>query len=58
MCDANAKPLFGNMPFTGTDLDINVFSIQELQDDCGFKPKVSFEDGIKRTFEWLRKEEA
>jgi len=58
MCDANAKPLFGNMPFTGTDLEINVFSIQELQNDCGFEPKVSFEEGIKRTYEWLKKEEA
>lgn len=57
-CDENAKPLFGNMPFTGTDLEINVFSIQELQIDCGFEPKISFEDGIKRTYEWLKKEEA
>jgi len=58
ICNPNAKPMFGTTPFTGTDLDLGVFSTKELQDDCGFQPKVSFEEGIRRTYEWLKKEEA
>jgi nucleoside-diphosphate-sugar epimerase len=57
MCDANAKdnkPLFGNVPFTGVNVDINPFDISDLVYDCGFKPTVSFADGTKRTIEWLK----
>ncbi len=56
-CDPKATPNFGNVPFTGINLPLETFSIDELVVDCGFKPDVSFEDGIKRTFEWLKEEE-
>ena len=56
-CDKDAVGNFGNIPFTGVNQSLETFSIKELQEDCGFEPKVSFEEGIRRTFEWLKKEE-
>ena len=57
ICDKKAKPIFGNIPFTGVNQDIKLFSIKELQNDCGYKPSISFEEGIKRTYEWLKEME-
>ncbi len=57
MCDANAggnKPLFGNVPFTGVNIPLNVYSINDIVDDCGFEPKTSFAAGTKKTLDWLR----
>ncbi len=57
MCDVNARenmPLFGNVPFTGVSVPIETFSIDELMNDCGFKPTVSFAEGTRRTIEWLK----
>lgn len=56
ICDNNAVPKFGSMPFTGVSQDLSLFSIDDLKHDCGFVPDVSFEEGVKRTFEWLKKE--
>lgn len=46
-------PFFGNIPYTGVNLDISVYSIEELRKDCNFKCNVSFEEGIKLTKNWL-----
>ena len=57
MCNANAgdnKPLFGNVPFTGVNVDIDTFEISELVNDCGFKPEVNFAEGTRRTINWLK----
>lgn len=57
MCNANAgdnKPLFGNVPFTGVNVDINTFDISEIVNDCGFKAEISFAEGTRRTIEWLK----
>jgi len=57
MCDANAgdnKPLFGNVPFTGVNVDIDTFNISEIVNDCGFKAEISFAEGTGRTIEWLK----
>lgn len=56
-CDKNAAPNFGSVPFTGVNLSLDTFSIKELETDCGYKPSVSFEEGIRRTFEWLKQED-
>lgn len=56
-CDKDAVPNFGNVPFTGVNQSLETFSIHELEKDCDFKPQVSFEEAIRRTFEWLKKEE-
>lgn len=58
MCNENSKdnpPLFGNIPFTGVNVSIDTFSIEEIKNDCGFEAKVTFAEGTKRTIEWLRK---
>lgn len=57
VCDKNCVPNFGNVSFTGVNQSIETFSIAEIEKDCGFHPRVSFEEGVKRTFEWLKKEE-
>lgn len=56
ICDKNAIPNFGNIPFTGVNQTLETFSIKEIENDCGFKPSISFEEGIKRTYEWLKEE--
>lgn len=47
-------PLFGNVPFTGVNVPLEVFSIKEIQSDCGFKTSVSFKEGTRLTMEWLK----
>lgn len=54
--DPNAKYIFGNVPFTGVDLPLETFSTKEIKKDCGFAPKVTFEEGVKKTYEWISKE--
>ena len=47
-------PLFGDIPFTGTNMPLNTFSIEDTARDTGFKPEVSFAEGTKMTMEWLK----
>ncbi len=57
MCKENSKdnpPIFGNVPFTGVNVPIEVFQIDELVKDCNFKATISFAEGTKRTIEWLK----
>lgn len=59
MCNANAgknKPKFGNIPYTGTNLPLEVFDISDLVLDCGFKARVSFAEGTKKTIDWLKEQ--
>lgn len=56
-CDKEAKPLFGDIPFTGTNLNIDYFDIKDLVNDCGFIPQVSFAEGIRKTYKWLKEVE-
>lgn len=53
-CGPNNKPLFGDVPFTGTNMSLDFFSIDDLKRDCGYTPDVNFEDGTKMTMEWLK----
>lgn len=46
--------LFGDVPFAGTSLPLSEFSIEGLTRDTGFKPEISFADGITKTMSWLR----
>jgi nucleoside-diphosphate-sugar epimerase len=52
----NAKLGFGEMEFNGVYLPAERFSIAALTEDTGFVPDVSFEAGIRKTAEWLRRE--
>lgn len=57
MCNEHAgdnKPLFGNVPFTGVNISLDVYSTKDIEQDCGFKPVVNFKEGTKRTLEYLK----
>lgn len=54
-CAPDSKPLFGDIPFTGINMPLSTYSIEDLKKDCGYEPEVSFKDGTKMTIEWLRK---
>lgn len=47
--------LFGDIPFTGTDMPLKTFDISAVRQDCGFYPEVIFGDGVRRTKEWLER---
>lgn len=53
-CDPTAKPLFGDVPYTGTNMPLDVFSIDAIVRDCGYMPEVTFSEGTKKTMEWLK----
>ena len=46
---------FGDVPFTGTNLPLSAFDCTMLREDTGFIPEVAFSDGIRRTMDWLEK---
>lgn len=48
---------FGNIPFTGIDLPLSAFDCTETEQDTGFKAKVSFGEGCRRTMKWWKEEE-
>ncbi len=49
-----AKPLFGDVPFTGTNMPLETFSTEDTERDTGFKASVSFAEGTRKTMEWLK----
>lgn len=53
-CGSVCTPLFGDIPFTGTNMPISTFDISNIKNDCGYQPEVSFAEGTKITMEWLK----
>lgn len=53
-CGPESIPLFGDIPFTGTNMPLSTFSINAIKNDCGFTPDISFGDGTKMTMDWLK----
>ena len=53
----NLNFIFGDIPFTGINLPLRIFDCSKTECDTGFKAKISFSEGIKRTIDWLRKED-
>lgn len=51
----NVNFIFGDVPYTGIDLKIEEFSCEKIYRDTGFIPRVTFRDGIRLTYEWLKK---
>lgn len=49
-----AKLIFGDIPFTGTNMPLNTFSTEETERDTDFKAEISFAEGTKKTMEWLK----
>ncbi len=50
-----AKPLFGDIPFTGTNLPLSAFDCSDTERDTGFRAEISFAEGTRMTMEWLEK---
>lgn len=48
---------FGKHPFRGISLTEEALITKELFDDIGFSPVVAFDEGIKMTANWMRKQE-
>jgi UDP-glucose 4-epimerase len=48
---------FGAVPFNGVCLPMETFDISMLTEDTGFRPVISFEDGIRMTAQWLKEAE-
>lgn len=53
-CGPESTPIFGDVPFTGTNMPLSVFDISDIKEDCGFEPEVSFGKGTKMTMDWLK----
>lgn len=51
---SDVVPLFGDVPFTGINMPLEIFSIEDTVRDTGFKPEVSFAEGTRMTMEWLK----
>lgn len=47
-------PLFGDVPFTGTNMPLETFDTSVTEADTGFKAEVSFAEGTRMTMEWLK----
>ena len=47
-------PIFGDIPFTGTNMPLSVFNASAAAEDCGFRAEVSFAEGTKMTMDWLK----
>lgn len=50
----DVKPVFGDVPFTGVNMPLDVFSTRAIEQDCGFHTQVSFAEGTMRTMDWLK----
>ena len=53
----NAQLGLGDIAFKGIDVNYNQFDMKKIEEDTGYKNKVSFEEGIRMTAEYIRKEE-
>lgn len=49
--------MFGEIPFTGVNLPIKKFDCSQTEKDTGFKAEVLFSDGVRRTRDWIIKED-
>lgn len=47
----------GDIPFKGVSINYNQFNMKQIEKDTRFKNRVSFEDGIRMTMEYIRREE-
>jgi len=54
VCSPSHSPLFGDIPFTGTNLDISVYSIDAIKMDCGYATTIRFAEGTAKTMRWLK----
>ena len=46
--------VFGDIPFTGVNQPLEDFDCTKTEEDTGFRAKISFAEGCRRTWEWWR----
>ncbi len=49
-----AKPIFGDVPFTGVNMPLEAFDTADIEADCYFKPEISFAEGTRMTMDWIK----
>lgn len=52
--DPSIRLNLGAIPFNGVAQPASVFDCTALVEDTGYTPRISFEEGITKTVEWLR----
>lgn len=45
--------IFGDIPYTGINLPLDLFDCSKTERDTGFRATISFADGCKKTRQWL-----
>ena len=50
----DATLIFGDVPFTGTNMELSTFDTSMTEEDCGFTAEIGFTQGIRMTLEWLK----
>lgn len=50
----DTTPLFGDVPFTGTNMPLSIFNTAETEQDTSFKAEISFAEGTRMTLDWLK----
>ena len=51
--DPSIELFFGEIPFRGIALSADAYDASKIMEHTDFKPVVTFEEGIKKTVEWL-----
>lgn len=54
--DPSIELNFGAIPFNGNCLPPEIYDCTKLIKDTGYKPEINFEDGIRKTVEWLKEQ--
>lgn len=52
--DSAGRAEFGAVPFRGVSVPAEMMNTDDIYVDCGFVPEVPFDEGIRRTYEWLK----
>ncbi|MDR1215750.1 MAG: NAD-dependent epimerase/dehydratase family protein [Treponema sp.] len=53
---APERPLyFGNVPYTGVNLPLEEFAIDDLVQDTGWSAEVPFAKGVRMTYDWIKR---
>ena len=48
------QPIFGDVPFTGTNMPLSTFDCSDTEADCGFRAGITFAEGTRMTMDWLK----
>jgi nucleoside-diphosphate-sugar epimerase len=54
LINPTAELRMGDIPFDGVSLSYSEFDIHRLYLDIGFQTEISFEEGIRRTADWIK----